>query len=66
MSWGRDHGRAFSAGGVAADALEPGAAVSLHLPPDALRVLTASEPTEETDEDPEGLTAPATSGQSPD
>ena len=37
-------------GGVSAAALEPGAAVCLHLPPDALRVLTRSEPDEETDE----------------
>jgi spermidine/putrescine transport system ATP-binding protein len=34
-------------GGGSASALEPGAAVSLHLPADALRVLTASEPAEE-------------------
>ena len=34
-------------GGVSAAALEPGAAVCLHLPPDALRVLTANEPTED-------------------
>jgi ABC-type Fe3+/spermidine/putrescine transport system ATPase subunit len=34
-------------GSVSTAALEPGAAVSLHLPPDALRVLTASEPTED-------------------
>jgi spermidine/putrescine transport system ATP-binding protein len=33
-------------GGVSSGTLEPGAAVSLHLPPDALRVLTASEPAE--------------------
>jgi spermidine/putrescine transport system ATP-binding protein len=33
-------------GGVAQAALEPGAAVSLHLPADALRVLTTSEPAE--------------------
>jgi spermidine/putrescine transport system ATP-binding protein len=38
-------------GGVAASALEPGAAVSLHLPPDALRVLTTSEPAEEAEEE---------------
>jgi spermidine/putrescine transport system ATP-binding protein len=36
-------------GGVSAAALEPGAAVSLHLPPDALRVLTTSEPAEEAE-----------------
>jgi spermidine/putrescine transport system ATP-binding protein len=34
-------------GSVSTTALEPGAAVSLHLPPDALRVLTASEPAED-------------------
>ncbi len=34
-------------GSVSAAALEPGAAVSLHLPPDALRVLTTTEPTED-------------------
>ena len=33
-----------------AAALEQGAAVSLHLPPDALRVLTTSEPAEEAEE----------------
>ncbi len=33
-------------GGTATAALEPGAAVSLHLPADALRVLTPSEPAE--------------------
>ena len=37
-------------GGVAAAAMEPGAAVSLHLPPDALRVLTTSEPAEDAGE----------------
>jgi len=37
-------------GSAAASDLEPGAAVSLHLPPDAVRVLTRSEP----DEEPEG------------
>jgi spermidine/putrescine transport system ATP-binding protein len=36
-------------GGVSAAALEPGAAVSLHLPPDALRVLTTNEPPDEAD-----------------
>jgi spermidine/putrescine transport system ATP-binding protein len=36
-------------GEVSASSLEQGAAVSLHLPPDALRVLTASEPAEETE-----------------
>ena len=34
---------------AAAASLEPGAAVSLHLPPDALRVLTTSEPAEEAE-----------------
>jgi hypothetical protein len=33
-----------------AGALEPGAAVALHLPPEGLRVLTPSEPAEETEE----------------
>ena len=37
-------------GSVSAAALEPGAAVCLHLPPDALRVLTTSEPDEEAEE----------------
>jgi hypothetical protein len=32
-------------GDASTGALEPGAAVSLRVPPDALRVLTASEPT---------------------
>ena len=50
-------------GGVAASALEPGAAVSLHLPPDALRVLRTSEPSEEAEED-EGEQAEATAGPS--
>ena len=34
-------------GGVSAASLDPGAAVSLHLPPDALRVLRTSEPAAE-------------------
>jgi spermidine/putrescine transport system ATP-binding protein len=34
-------------GGVSPVALEPGAAVCLHLPPDALRVLTPSEPVDQ-------------------
>jgi spermidine/putrescine transport system ATP-binding protein len=38
-------------GGVSGAALEPGAAVSLHLPPDAVRVLTTSEPPDETEEE---------------
>jgi spermidine/putrescine transport system ATP-binding protein len=46
-------------GGVAADALDSGAAVSVHLPPDALRVLTASEPAEEAEEEQAGTAAPA-------
>jgi len=33
-------------GGVAASDLEGGAAVSLHLPPEALRVLTQTQPEE--------------------
>jgi ABC-type Fe3+/spermidine/putrescine transport system ATPase subunit len=36
-------------GSVAAATLESGAAVSLHLPPDGLRVLRTSEPADETD-----------------
>jgi hypothetical protein len=36
-------------GSVSADTLESGAAVSVHLPPDALRVLTMDEP-EESDQ----------------
>ena len=39
-------------GSVSAATLEPGAAVSLHLPPDALRVLIKSEPDEEAEEEP--------------
>jgi spermidine/putrescine transport system ATP-binding protein len=38
-------------GSTSAGALEPGAAVCLHLPPDALRVLTTSEPAEEGSEE---------------
>jgi spermidine/putrescine transport system ATP-binding protein len=38
-------------GGTATAALEPGAAVCLHLPPDALRVLTTGEPAEEDSEE---------------
>jgi spermidine/putrescine transport system ATP-binding protein len=37
-------------GGVSASALESGAAVCLHLPPDALRVLTTGEPDEQEPE----------------
>jgi spermidine/putrescine transport system ATP-binding protein len=37
-------------GSASADDLEPGAAVSLRLPPDAVRVLTRSEPDEEAEE----------------
>jgi hypothetical protein len=36
-------------GSAASADLEPGAAVSLRLPPDAVRVLTRSEPDEATD-----------------
>ena len=39
--------------------LEPGSAVSLHLPPDAVRVLKRSEPEEETDEAEEAGDVPA-------
>ena len=47
-------------GGVSAAALEPGAAVSLHMPPDALRVLTTSEPADEADgEQPDAATTAA-------
>ena len=47
-------------GGVSAAALEPGAAVSLHMPPDALRVLTTSEPADEADgEQPDATTTAA-------
>ena len=45
-------------GGVSQASLEPGAAVSLHLPADALRVLRPSEPAEEGDGD-EAEAAPA-------
>jgi spermidine/putrescine transport system ATP-binding protein len=38
-------------GSVSAVALEPGAAVCLHLPPEALRVLRDTEPVEPSDED---------------
>ena len=38
-------------GGVSASALEPGAAVTVHLPPDALRVLRTSTPAEEAEEE---------------
>ena len=40
-------------GSVAAATLEPGAAVSVHLPPDALRVLTMDEPDEAAEEEPD-------------
>ena len=38
-------------GGLSPVALEPGAAVCLHLPPEALRVLRDTEPAEPSDED---------------
>ena len=38
-------------GGISESALEPGSAVCLHLPPDALRVLTAAEPAEAESEE---------------
>jgi hypothetical protein len=38
-------------GGVSASSLEPGAAVSLHLPPDALRVLRTSSAAEADEEE---------------
>jgi hypothetical protein len=37
-------------GDVATSSLDAGAAVSLHLPPDALRVLTPSEPADEDEQ----------------
>jgi spermidine/putrescine transport system ATP-binding protein len=46
-------------GSVSASAFEPGAAVSLHLPPDALRVLTRSEPDEVAEEADEPDEEPA-------
>ena len=46
-------------GGVSAASLEPGAAVSLHLPPDALRVLRTSEPAEEAEEEQADATTAA-------
>jgi spermidine/putrescine transport system ATP-binding protein len=47
-------------GGVAVAALEPGAAVSLHMPPDALRVLTTSERADEAEgEQPDAATTAA-------
>jgi spermidine/putrescine transport system ATP-binding protein len=45
-------------GSVATATLEPGAAVSLHLPPDALRVLRTSEPAEEGEEAEAAVPAP--------
>jgi hypothetical protein len=39
-------------GSVAASTLESGAAVSVHLPPDALRVLTMDEPEEPAGDEP--------------
>jgi spermidine/putrescine transport system ATP-binding protein len=47
-------------GGVSAAALEPGAAVSLHLPPDALRVLRTTEPDDEAEGEQAEDTTPAT------
>jgi spermidine/putrescine transport system ATP-binding protein len=44
-------------GGVSASALEPGAAVTVHLPPDALRVLRTSTPAEEAEEEQADATA---------
>ena len=46
-------------GSVATATLEPGAAVSLHLPPDALRVLTTNEPAEEAEGEQAEVTAAA-------
>jgi spermidine/putrescine transport system ATP-binding protein len=46
-------------GGASAVALEPGAAVSVHLPPDALRVLTASEPDDAGEAEQADATVPA-------
>jgi spermidine/putrescine transport system ATP-binding protein len=46
-------------GSVAAVTLEPGAAVSLHLPPDALRVLTTNEPAAEAEAEEAEAAAPA-------
>ncbi|MET0810556.1 MAG: hypothetical protein ABWY65_05520, partial [Thermoleophilaceae bacterium] len=40
-------------GSVSASALESGAAVCLHLPPDALRVLKAAEPDEQSEQSEE-------------
>ena len=50
-------------GGVSAAALEPGAAVCLHLPPDALRVLRTSEP--EAEEDAAGEDAEVAEDEGP-
>ena len=47
-------------GGVSAVAQEPGAAVSLHLPPDALRVLTTSERPDQNEGDQADAAASAT------
>jgi hypothetical protein len=46
-------------GGVSSASLEAGAAVSLHLPPDALRVLRTSEPAEEAEEEQADATTAA-------
>jgi hypothetical protein len=49
-------------GGVSEEMLEPGAAVSLHMPPDALRVLRATEEPDEGQqaEEPHAPTLPPT------
>ena len=44
-------------GGISPAALESGAAVSLHLPADALRVLTANEPADEAEAEQADATA---------
>ena len=46
-------------GGVSAPALEPGAAVCLYLPPEALRVLIQTEPEEANEPDEESADVPA-------
>ncbi len=50
-------------GSASAADLEPGAAVCLHLPPDAVRVLTRSEPDEEAEEADEAEEVPAGGGE---
>ena len=49
-------------GGVAVAALEPGAAVCLHMPADALRVLTTSEPADEAEGEQADATTTAAGG----